>query len=229
MHDLEILRSKLYFLGFLASLVFLARFILQWWGSEKRSKSHVCPTFWILSIMGNAILSIHSLIQVQLAVCLAQSSQLIFAWRNLDLMREKPKMNLKKVLSLLLISLVTVLCLFFLQSHYLYGKLDWVRTPTLPWSQAPAERLSFAWHLFGFFGLLAFSSRFFFQWWRAEKKQTSALDESFWWISIFGSFLSLCYFLRMNDWVNILGQSASLIPAIRNLQLLAKVRQDESM
>lgn len=226
MQDLELLRAKLYFFGFFASFIFLLRFLLQWWGSEKRARSHVCVNFWRLSILGNGVLCLHSIIQVQLAVCLAQSMQLVLAWRNLDLMRNCPKASFQKVLKLLLFSLFCVLGVFFLQAHFLYGSLDWVRTPTLPWAREPAERLDFSWHLFGFLGLFAFSSRFFFQWWSAEKKQKSTLDKSFWWISILGSFLSLCYFLRMSDWVNILGQSASLVPAIRNLQLLAKVKHE---
>lgn len=223
---IELWRAQLYFLGFLASSAFAARFVFQWISSEKCHKSHVTPLFWKLSLLGNILFALHSIIQVQIHICIVQLCSAVFSWRNLNFMkRKKQRASFKTVVFLLCGSVLLSLGIFIVQAKLLYGSYDWVRTPTMPWSDTPGEKLSTAWHLMGSFGIFLFSSRFYVQWRTLEKKRKSSLEPSFWWISIIGSLFSLLYFIRMTDAVNIIGQTLSLFPAIRNLQLIYKAQK----
>lgn len=220
-------RADLYQFGFVASILFGSRFIIQWIASEKRKNSHVNPLFWKLSILGNLSLALHSLIQVQVNVSLVQVCNAVFSWRNHNLMQSSDKhRSFGAVVALLVVSVFATLGLFALQAQALYGHFDWVRTPTMPWSQMPAEKLPLSWHLLGTIGICIFASRFWVQWWSAEKHHKSQLGPSFWWLSIIGSLVSLMYFTRMGDIVNIIGQGMSIIPAIRNLQLIRYARKN---
>lgn len=226
-------RADLYHFGFVASILFGSRFIIQWIASEKRKNSYVNPLFWKLSILGNLSLALHSLIQVQVNVSLVQVCNTIFSWRNHNLMQDSSQhRSFRTVVLLLVASVLATIGLFALQAQALYGHFDWVRTPTMPWSQMPAEKLPLSWHILGTFGICIFASRFWVQWWFAEKYHKSQLGRSFWWLSIIGSLISLIYFTRMGDMVNIVGQGMSIIPAIRNLQLIhnaQKTNQSEGL
>jgi lipid-A-disaccharide synthase len=112
---------------------------------------------------------------------------------------------------------VILTLLFFLQSNH-----EWMRPPTLPWSNAHAGHASLAWHFTGFFGMVFFASRYWIQWWFAEKHRKSFLGKSFWWISCVGALFSLSYAIRLSDPVNIIGFSVGLIPYARNLMLFKK-------
>ena len=79
-------RALLYPLGFLASLLFTTRFMVQWIQSERSRRSHVTPLFWQLSLVANVLLVIHSIIQVQYHVALVQGFNGVISWRNLNLM-----------------------------------------------------------------------------------------------------------------------------------------------
>src|ERR1700722_6955471 len=95
-----------------------------------------------------------------------------------------------------------------------------MRPPTMLWKETQAERATFFWHLVGFGGMILFSSRFWIQWWHAEKMNESKLGRLFWWMSLVGSLLSLLYFIRLSDLVNIAGYGVGIIPYIRNLMLI---------
>lgn len=223
---IETWRTQLYFLGFFASLAFAARFTIQWLASEKRRKSYVPPLFWKLSLVGNLLFALHAFIQIQVHICLVQSYNAIFSWRNLNLMKEpQQQASFKTTVFLIGISTLSVLTIFTIQGLSLYGHYDWVRTPTMPWNNTPGEKLSLLWHILGSIGIFLFSSRFWIQWWQAEKNNKSSLGITFWQVSITGALISLLYFIKMYDVVNILGQIMSIIPAIRNLQLIHKQKK----
>jgi lipid-A-disaccharide synthase len=76
--------------------------------------------------------------------------------------------------------------------------------------------------MLGFTGLLLFNSRFWVQWWSSEKRDSSYLGASFWWLSLIGDTLCLIYFIRLGDIVNLAGPLFGLIPYIRNLMLIKK-------
>jgi lipid-A-disaccharide synthase-like uncharacterized protein len=216
---IEVVRTVLYPLGFVANLLFGARFFVQWIESEKKQESTVPYAFWRISLLANLCMSIHGYIQLQYPICIIQMLNGVIAWRNLNLMG-KHRVSLKRVLMIMLIASFALSLLFFLQ-----GMHEWMRPPTLPWSGKHATQASLPWHIMGFFGMLLFASRYWIQWWLAEKEQRSFLGKSFWWISCVGACFSLAYALRLLDPVNIIGFSVGLIPYVRNLMLLKKTKK----
>lgn len=215
-------REWLYPLGFLSSLAFGGRFLLQWLNSEKEKKSVVTPSFWRLSLVGNVLLWVHSLIQLQFHVCFVQACNGVISWRNLNLMQSKSKVKTTTVVGFLIIALAATIAIFFAFSK---DPLNWFRVPTTTWFTANSQ-VSFFWHYFGFLGLTLFSSRFWVQWWLAEKHQKSFLGSSFWWISLVGDLMTLTYFIQIYDPVNIIGPALGLIPYVRNLMLIRKSKEN---
>lgn len=222
-------RLLLYPLGFIASFLFGIRFIIQWISSEKKKKSYIKPSFWVTSFLANVLMAIHTFLQGQYPFCIIQSCNAVLAWRNLELMGFKKNCgSIRKTIYLLLLAIFLPTVSFIIEGLFLYGKVDWIRTPSLPWSQYAGSSVTFGWHLAGFFGAALFALRFWLQWWQAEKHKTSYLSPSFWWISLIGALLAFTYFLKINDWVNIIGYGAGIIPYIRNIILIKKSQQAQS-
>ena len=217
----EYWRELLYPLGFLSSLAFGSRFLLQWLQSEKKKESFVTPSFWRLSLVGNILLWIHSLIQLQFHVCFIQACNGVISWRNLNLMQPQ-KVKTRTVVGLLVGAVLATVLIFFALSA---NALSWFRVPTSTWFTG--NTVSLFWHCFGFLGLALFSSRFWVQWWLAEKHQASFLGSSFWWISLVGDLMTLTYFIQIYDPVNIVGPALGLIPYVRNLMLIHKTAKKD--
>ena len=78
------------------------------------------------------------------------------------------------------------------------------------------------WLAIGFSGQALFTSRFLVQWVASEKKRDSVMPVAFWWLSLAGGTVLLCYAIHIKDPVIILGQSMGLVVYIRNLMLVAK-------
>lgn len=215
-------RELLYPLGFLSSIAFGARFILQWLTSEIERRSVVTRSFWQFSLIGNILLLIHSLIQMQFHVCLVQACNAVISWRNLDLMQPHTRQYSLRFVLYLLLGSVAAICAIFAVQGYLLGStfLDWFRLPM--WDDQAPRYVNIWWHLIGSLGLILFSSRFWIQWWYAEQAKKSYLGKPFWWLSLVGGVLSLIYFVRIDDPVNIVGPAFGLIPYIRNLMLMKK-------
>jgi lipid-A-disaccharide synthase-like uncharacterized protein len=75
-----------------------------------------------------------------------------------------------------------------------------------------------AWKVIGWLGNATFFSRFFVQWYATEKKKQVVVPTAFWWLSLAGSFLLLCYALfYKRDSVFIFAYAFTWIPYIRNL------------
>jgi lipid-A-disaccharide synthase-like uncharacterized protein len=75
-----------------------------------------------------------------------------------------------------------------------------------------------AWKVIGWLGNATFFSRFFVQWYATEKRKQVVVPTAFWWLSLVGSFLLLCYALFGNrDYVFIFAYAFTWIPYIRNL------------
>jgi len=217
-------RQILYPLGFLSSLMFGGRILIQWAASEIKQTSVVPKLFWQLSLIGNILLIIHSFIQVQYHVFAIQIGNALISWRNLNLMTPKEsQMRLKNVIILFITSFSLLSFLFFI-SNNLNGSdsLSWFRTPTNVFFQTSLRQINTNWHIFGFIGLTLFSSRFWIQWIYSERKKTSVLSPLFWWLSLIGDLIILVYFAKIKDPVNLIGPLFGLIPYVRNLMLLKK-------
>ncbi len=104
---------------------------------------------------------------------------------------------------------------------------NWFRIPLAPWQTTSAPLASIFWHILGFVAYALFSSRFWIQWWCAEKAYISQFPLSFWWLSLSGALLSIAYFLRIHDSVNLLGPLLGVVPYLRNLMLMRRTETIE--
>jgi lipid-A-disaccharide synthase-like uncharacterized protein len=80
--------------------------------------------------------------------------------------------------------------------------------------------LGIEWHLMkiiGWLGNLAFTTRFFVQWYATEKKQRVVVPVAFWYMSLFGSGCLLAYSIFKRDSVFFFAYVFAWIPYIRNL------------
>jgi lipid-A-disaccharide synthase len=217
--QIDAFRTWLYPFGFLSSIAFGLRFLIQWWRSEQAQQSLVPRSFWVFSCIGNVLVAIHSLIQLHFPIYLLQSQQCILAWRNLNIMGSQP-WPLKRVLVLLAAGAAAATALFGLQALFLPSEsFGWVRSPKV-FSSSP--EVDFWVHVFGCCGVAAFSFRFWLQWWEAEHRKKSILSVRFWWISIIGTAMAGAYFFLLSDWVNLVGPLCSIIPYTRNLVLIRR-------
>lgn len=216
-------RIFLYPLGFLSALAFGARFIIQWLQSEKAQQSLAPRSFWHLSLIGSVLLILHSFIQVQYHVCLVQVCNVVIYWRNLNVMQtERPAVSFKTVCLLLIGAILLTFFAFVVQDWWLMQEGSWFRVPIAPWQKSSAPSVSFFWHLLGTLAYVLFSSRFWIQWWYTEKSHVSQLPLSFWLLSLIGALLSIVYFLRIGDSVNLVGPLVGIVPYLRNLMLIQR-------
>ncbi len=208
-------RSSIYPLGFLSSIAFSSRFLVQWYLSEKAGKTVVPKIFWNLSIAGYWLLFIHSFLQGQFPMYLLQSLHFVLGWRNLNLMSAKPK-SFPTVLFFLILSPVIATLLYISQQYFLpEGAFCWVRSP--------ANKPIATWiHAMGTIGVFCFALRFWVQWIDSELQKKSRLNVAFWYISLFGAALSSSYFITIHDWVNLTGPLTGIISYIRNLILIKR-------
>ena len=130
--------------------------------------------------------------------------------------------SFKATLILLIGTVLLITFAFSAQDRLLSGDGDWFRIPIAPWQASSAFTTTIYWHVLGTLGYFLFSSRFWLQWWIAEKAQESQLPISFWWISLIGALLSITYFMHIGDIVNLLGPLFGVIPYTRNLMLIQK-------
>lgn len=203
-------RELLYPLGFLSSAAFGARALLQWLKSESKKESVTPPAFWYLSLVGNLLLLFHSLVQAQFHVYIVQACNAVISWRNINLMQPREmQLTTKKTVFLLLSMIVSATLLYIPVSGGF-----WFGLPAL------TDQTPLFWHFLGFTGLVLFASRFWVQWWCAEKQHSGNLGALFWWTSLFGDVLTLVYFFQIKDPVNLIGPLFGLIPYVRNLMLI---------
>lgn len=208
-------RTWLYPFGFLSGVFFGLRFFVQWLQSERAGKSVVPPLFWKLSIVGNLLLFVHSFIQIHFPLCFVQAVNIVFFWRNLNLMQPIEKQtSFQTVLKLLAIVGLSVILLFAYQGSWLEP----------PHSFSPVVDVTWWMHLLGILGITSYSFRFWIQWWLAETSKASELFEIFWWLSLTGSIFCAIYFYLMNDLVNLVGPLLSFIPYGRNLWLILRAK-----
>jgi lipid-A-disaccharide synthase len=215
----EDVRTALYPLGMMATIIFALRFGIQWLQSERLRRSVVTPSFWWLSILGNVSLIGHTLIQGQYPVCVVQAINGVIACRNLNLMGSPEKRwRLRSVLILLSVSILAPTLLF-----WFFSQEAWLRVPAHLFQPAP-QPVSAAWHIAGSIGIILHSSRFWVQWINAERYAKSSLETPFWWLSILGALFSIFYFARLLDYINLAGPLFGLIPYCRNLILIYSKR-----
>ncbi|WP_304179769.1 lipid-A-disaccharide synthase N-terminal domain-containing protein [Leptotrichia trevisanii] len=85
------------FLGLFGQLMFTGRFVVQWVISEKKKKSVVPFSFWILSILGSSFLLIYAIYRKDPVFSLGQSVGLFIYIRNLIIIKSNQKNERKKL------------------------------------------------------------------------------------------------------------------------------------
>ena len=79
--------------GLAAQLLFTARFLVQWFVSEKAGRSVVPLSFWILSIAGGTMLLIYGLVRREPIIILGQGLAVVIYVRNIMLIRKNGAAN----------------------------------------------------------------------------------------------------------------------------------------
>lgn len=218
-------RLVLYFpLGILPAFFFGSRFIYQWIKSERLKTSTITPFFWKLSLIGNLLFILHYIIQVQFPFAIIQTINAVIAWRNLNLMSNQSKKNFKFTLLVMVVAITTTTTIFLLQSYFFIGYYDFIRTPKKFLTEQRIYHPPYL-HVLGTISGAVFASRFWLQWYQAEKKKQSELGQTFWWLSIIGSVLSIFYFFRIYNLVSLFNQCFGIIPYARNLILINKQKK----
>lgn len=83
------------------------------------------------------------------------------------------------------------------------------------------------WLIVGFAGQTVFTGRFVLQWLYSEFKRRSVIPVGFWYLSMLGSALLLSYAIYREDPVFIIGQSFGFLVYLRNLQLIARFKEQK--
>lgn len=95
--------------------------------------------------------------------------------------------------------------------------MDWLSDLLLP----GGKLLGIEWHgwkVVGWFGNLAFFTRFMIQWRASERQKQVVVPAAFWWLSLAGSLLLFSYALfYQRDSVFIFAYAFTWIPYVRNL------------
>lgn len=77
--------------------------------------------------------------------------------------------------------------------------------------------------LFGVGAQALFFGRWIVQWLATERRGTPHVPPAFWWISLAGASMLLCYFVLRREPVGVLGQSVGWLIYVRNLVLERRV------
>lgn len=101
--------------------------------------------------------------------------------------------------------------------------------PAEPNGFMPFQHAYWLWKIIGFGGLIVFQARWVVQWLDSERHGESRMPLAFWWLSLAGALLELCYFLRQKDSVGIAGYCISAVPYTRNLMLVYRKRRRDAM
>ena len=91
---------------------------------------------------------------------------------------------------------------------------------------AKVSGVELAWLAVGLVGQLMFSGRWIVQWLASERVRRSTVPELFWYFSLAGGILVLCYGLYKREPVIIIGQFGVFIYA-RNIYFLLSGRKDK--
>jgi lipid-A-disaccharide synthase-like uncharacterized protein len=80
-----------YIIGFLGQGLFSARFIVQWFVSERKKQSVIPLAFWYFSILGGATMLIYSIHLGDPVFIVGQGVGLVVYFRNLYLIFRNPR------------------------------------------------------------------------------------------------------------------------------------------
>ena len=85
------------------------------------------------------------------------------------------------------------------------------------------------WVVLGLVAQAMFTARFVVQWIASEREGRSVIPVAFWFFSIGGGLLLLCYALYRKDLVFILGQAFGVFVYLRNLYFVLHARDTKAI
>lgn len=199
----------IYSIGFLAQILFSARLIHQWLGSEKVKKVVTPTLFWVLSLVASFLLFIYGWLRDDFAIMLGQTLTYFIYIRNLQL-QNKWKQSPVVLRWFLLLFPIIIIIYGYNNNHYDLHAL--FKNENIP-----------AWLLIlGVVAQVTFTLRFVYQWLYSEHKKISCFPKGFWQLSLTGAVLILIYAIFRKDPVLFVGHSLGSIIYLRNLLILKK-------
>lgn len=85
------LSHPLAILGFLGQALFFGRWIVQWWVSERLEESTVPLAFWVISLIGGAMLLLYAALRGDPVFVLGQTVGVLNYSRNIHLIRRRAR------------------------------------------------------------------------------------------------------------------------------------------
>jgi lipid-A-disaccharide synthase-like uncharacterized protein len=86
LHDVFVARFDFWLaFGILAQLLFTARFLVQWFASERAGRSVVPIAFWFFSLGGGIMTLVYGIVRREPIIILGQSLAIVIYLRNLVL------------------------------------------------------------------------------------------------------------------------------------------------
>ena len=190
-------------IGWVGQALFSGRVIVQWLASERARRPVAPRVFWYLSVAGALLMSVYSVLRVELVMLPAFVVTLFIYIRNLRIQKRGPKAAKSSPLPLVLLGLALAI------APYAFGLLD----------SGGREAPSIPWLAVALLGQTMWIGRFLVQWYHAERHGKSEFPPAFWWLTIVGSLLLLAYSLHRGDHVFIFGFLLSWLAPLRNLWL----------
>ena len=75
--------------GFAGQFVFMLRFVVQWWASERSGRSYVPTAFWWISVTGALMLLIYATLREDVVIMLGQALPLAIYIRNIVMIQRR--------------------------------------------------------------------------------------------------------------------------------------------
>lgn len=198
--------AYIYLIGFVAQLLFSARLLLQWLISEKNRQVKSPGIYWILSIIGAALLSLYGWFRQDFSIILGQLiTYYIYMW---NLYEKRIWQPLPVVLRWIVVLIPVGVGVLVLREADVFFH-SFFRNPDVPTGLL----------VFGSLGQVVFTLRFIYQIIYSYRRGESILPVGFWWLSLLGASTIMAYGLYRNDPVLILGQSCGWIIYLRNIML----------
>ncbi len=194
----------IYFVGFLAQILFSARLLVQWILSERANRVLSPIIFWQLSLVASFLLFTYGWLRDDLAIMLGQSLTYYIYIRNMQLQGSWEK--LYKALRIFIYIFPALIIIY----SFFNNQMDVERL--LRNADIPLKLL-----IWGSAGQIIFTFRFVYQWIYSEKQQKSSLPIGFWIISLVGSIMILSYAIFRKDPVLFVGQMFGTIVYSRNI------------
>ena len=200
--------SWIFYLGFVAQMLFASRIIVQWLATERQKEVASPGLFWSLSLVGCALFLVYGSLRLDLVIILGQTIAYFVYVRNLQIRQDWYKLSVS--LKFLIVA-VPVLCTLW--TAVVASTVNFSETFLLHGSV-------FLW--VGMVGQSLLNFRFLYQLYYAEQRKESILPPGFWWISLAGCLFLISYAIYRRDPVLLMGQAFALIPYSRNIALNRK-------